>query len=306
MTSTVPNSPILASPTTETPKHVRIATPIPRNVIMLAEIEQHLPPLHNSHDDIIELVYQLYQQGKAFKELQVTAETISQKLNRLEPHVGKIGRTTGRRPRATHHFSCIERELRAIRTAETSERLISLMVMVAEYAALTPLAEEEDKENDIVRLMSILSGPDPFPHERAYDSSDDDESMSTSTTNGNEDIPPLPEIAPPPTLDEETDHLRRWLEDPACQGPKSLSQCMPPVGYCTLRYQGEKDEGYWKDILTSLIDKYHNDAIRYSSTDVPLFAAGPDHAKFFIGHKKNTHEFFIAPTKRKVGSAVAK
>jgi hypothetical protein len=169
--------------------------------------------------------------------------------------------------------------------------------------AQLPRGLDEKKENTIKTLMDILADRDPFPRElEQYHSNSP--TPSSNSDMAEDRIPPLPEITPPPMLDKEATHLCTFLSQPECSPPDSAGKCKPPAGYFTLMKNGERNPKYWNAILQELLNNYANKSTTYQGIPIPLFAGGPNHARFFIGHKRATNDFIIGPTKKRVATLI--
>ena len=73
----------------------------------------------------------------------------------------------------------------------------------------------------------------------------------------------------------------------------------PPPHYQSLRFRGEQDPDFWKEIATALVDNKNNMETSRNGITIKMFQGGPPHEPFFIAID-NRDQVIIGPNKKTV------
>ena len=73
----------------------------------------------------------------------------------------------------------------------------------------------------------------------------------------------------------------------------------PPPHYQSLKYRGEQDIKFWKEVAMALVDKKHNIKTSRNGYPIIMFQGGPPHEPFFITIN-NWEQVIIGPNKKTV------
>ena len=69
----------------------------------------------------------------------------------------------------------------------------------------------------------------------------------------------------------------------------------PPPYYQSLKFRGEQDTAFWKEVATGLVDQKHNIETARNGSQIPMFQGGPLHEPYFIAIN-NREQIIIGPS----------
>ncbi|KAJ3576111.1 hypothetical protein NP233_g671 [Leucocoprinus birnbaumii] len=288
----------------------RSPTPYPafrelEHLIMAKHANKNVDTLHDTMSTLIQL-------RTMFATIIHTAGRARTMINEVTPTLLNQALDNKQRGKAVKHIQHFQWVLGNIIHDDFNDRVMNLLVNIAEQITQLTEVEGEDKENAIARLLIATMGEYPMYQMEDEESSDEEVTDPLSPTVKQEEMDirgdssplPLPAITPPPTIDEEVDHLILTLKNYGAPADTLIIGGGSFITWKTLQENGETNADYWKPILRRLLDNHHNADTLYRGTPIPLYSAGPDHARFFIGYKPVTDQFVIAPTKKKVAAAI--
>ena len=77
----------------------------------------------------------------------------------------------------------------------------------------------------------------------------------------------------------------------------------PPPYYQSLKFRGEQDTAFWKEVATGLVDQKHNIETARNRYQIPMFQGGPLHEPYFIAIN-NREQIIIGPSMKIVATYV--
>jgi len=87
---------------------------------------------------------------------------------------------------------------------------------------------------------------------------------------------------------------------------KTLSQTRifrPPPYYQSLRSRGEQNPEFWKEVVTTFVDRKRNTDTARNGCQIPMYQGGPSHKPYFIAIN-NKDQVIIGPSKKIVATHV--
>ena len=87
---------------------------------------------------------------------------------------------------------------------------------------------------------------------------------------------------------------------------KTLSQTrifQPPPYYQSLRFRGEQDPEFWKEVATAFVDRKRNTDTSRNGCQIPMYQGGPPHEPYFVAIN-NKNQVIIGPSKKIVATHV--
>ena len=76
-----------------------------------------------------------------------------------------------------------------------------------------------------------------------------------------------------------------------------------PLYYQSLKFRGEQDPIFWKEVAMAFLDKKHNTETSRNGYQIPMFQRGPPHEPYFIAID-NKDQIIISPSKKIVATYV--
>jgi len=87
------------------------------------------------------------------------------------------------------------------------------------------------------------------------------------------------------------------------QSPTQMRIFRPPSYYQSLRFRGEQNLKFWKEIATVLVEKKYNTKIARNDYPITMFQEEPPHEPYFIAIN-NQGQVIIRPNKKTVATYV--
>ena len=87
---------------------------------------------------------------------------------------------------------------------------------------------------------------------------------------------------------------------------KTLSQTrifQPPPYYQSLRFRGEQDPEFWKEVATAFVDRKRNTDTSRNGYQISMYQGGPPHEPYFVAIN-NKNQVIIGPSKKIVATHV--
>ena len=74
-----------------------------------------------------------------------------------------------------------------------------------------------------------------------------------------------------------------------------------PLYYQSLKFRGEQDPAFWKEVAMAFLDQKHNMEISRNRYQISMFQGGPPHEPYFIAID-NQEQIIISPSKKIVAT----
>ncbi len=87
------------------------------------------------------------------------------------------------------------------------------------------------------------------------------------------------------------------------QSPIQTRLFKPPPHYQSLKFRGEQDPAFWKEVAMVLVDQKHNIEIARNGYQIPIFQGSPPYEPYFIAID-NREQIIIGPSKKIVATHV--
>ena len=98
-------------------------------------------------------------------------------------------------------------------------------------------------------------------------------------------------------LTDKIENLVKYMK--FVKSPTQARIFQPPPHYQSLRFRGEQDPDFWKEIATALVDNKNNMETSRNGITIKMFQGGPPHEPFFIAID-NRDQVIIGPNKKTV------
>jgi len=81
------------------------------------------------------------------------------------------------------------------------------------------------------------------------------------------------------------------------QSPIQTRLFKPPLYYQSLKFRGEQDPTFWKEVAIALVDQKYNTEAARNGYQILMFQGGPLHKPYFIAIN-NRKQVIISPSKK--------
>jgi len=105
------------------------------------------------------------------------------------------------------------------------------------------------------------------------------------------------EPAPPPTIKNLTKYMK------FVKTPSQTRIFRPPPYYQSLKFRGEQDPTFWKEVATAFLDKKRNTDTSRNGYQIPMYQGGPPHEPYFVA-VDNRDQVIIGLSKKIVATHI--
>ena len=102
-------------------------------------------------------------------------------------------------------------------------------------------------------------------------------------------------------ISDEIDNLEKYMK--FVKTPSQTRIFWPSPYYQSLKYRGEQDPNFWKEVATAFLDKKKNTDIARNGCQIPMYQGGPPHEPYFITID-NRDQIIIGPSKKIIATHV--
>jgi len=102
-------------------------------------------------------------------------------------------------------------------------------------------------------------------------------------------------------ISDEVENLSKYMK--FVKTPSQTRIFQPPPYYQSLKFQGEQDPTFWKEVAMAFLDKKKNKDTSRNSYPIPMYQGGPPHEPYFISIN-NRDQIIIGPSKKIVAMHV--
>jgi len=102
-------------------------------------------------------------------------------------------------------------------------------------------------------------------------------------------------------ITEEVENLSKYMK--FVQTPTQTRIFRPPPHYQSLKFRGEQDPIFWKEVATAFVEMKHNTNTSRNGYQIKIFQGGPLHEPYFITID-NMEQIIIGPSKKIVATHV--
>ena len=100
---------------------------------------------------------------------------------------------------------------------------------------------------------------------------------------------------------DEVENLLKYMK--FVQSPTQTRLFKPLPHYQSLKYRGEQDPVFWKEVAAALVDQKHNTDTARNKYQIPMFQGGPLYKPYFIAINSR-EQIIINPSKKIVATYV--
>ena len=104
-------------------------------------------------------------------------------------------------------------------------------------------------------------------------------------------------------ITEEIENLSKYMKF-ICT-PTQMRIFRPPPHYQSLKFRGEQDPIFWKEVATIFMETKHNTDTSRNGYQIKMFQGGPPHEPYFIAID-NMKQIIIGPSKKIVATHVVR
>jgi len=102
-------------------------------------------------------------------------------------------------------------------------------------------------------------------------------------------------------ITDEVKNLLKYMK--FIQSPIQTRLFKPPPHYQSLKFRGEQDPMFWKEVVTVFMDQKYNIETARNGYQIPMFQGGPPHEPYFIAIN-NREQIIIGSSKKIVATYV--